>query len=313
MLTAILLGLAAQEIEPRPMAPPEQAYSAFSEDKARQFDFWIGTWDVAVKANRDGQWGPLTDAKASIYPVLGGKAIVELWDSPQIKGFSLRYFDAAEDKWQLFLDWPGPNFSRPYGLLGEFTHGRGTFELTRPNQDGTETLVRYNFTDITPFSLRWDDNFSNDGGKSWTHNWIMQFTRTGMAPAWPTANAPTLWDGDRCTAESFRAYEVLEGQWQGEAGQFDAIRIIGGCGMLARFGDESKNYLWLLTWNSVAEKYEIAVLDDVRGTAIVRYFGDNAGTVEADEGSWSWSVDGDRLTIGRKQAGEQSELTFTRG
>ena len=48
----ILLGPAADPAA-RVEAPPERAYSAFSVDPARRFDFWIGTWDVNLRMQQD--------------------------------------------------------------------------------------------------------------------------------------------------------------------------------------------------------------------------------------------------------------------
>ena len=44
-LTLAPLGVSSSRIE----APPERAYSAFSPDPARRFDFWIGEWDVNLR------------------------------------------------------------------------------------------------------------------------------------------------------------------------------------------------------------------------------------------------------------------------
>ena len=112
--------------------------------------------------------------------MLEGKAILELWDEASIKGFSLRYYDAGRKEWVLWLNWPGANRSGSSSLAGTFRHGRGDFFSTYTTQDGTEGISRYSFNDITATSLRWDDAYSTDAGKTWSHNWIMEFSRT-----WP--------------------------------------------------------------------------------------------------------------------------------
>ncbi|NIQ57389.1 MAG: hypothetical protein GWN71_29565, partial [Gammaproteobacteria bacterium] len=68
--------------------------------------------------------------------------------------------------------------------------------------DGGETISRYTFSDITPASLRWDDAYSTDGGETWTHNWIMEFTRTGAKPTLAADGGPehTFHAGGRCAA-----------------------------------------------------------------------------------------------------------------
>ncbi|MEM7357390.1 MAG: hypothetical protein AAF657_41635, partial [Acidobacteriota bacterium] len=118
--------------------------------EARQFDFWLGGWDVNLRIRKDGAWPESSvRAKAEIYSILDGKAVLELWDSATIKGFSLRYFDSAQDKWMLWLNWPGKNRSGSSGLSGTFHHGRGDFFSERPTQDGGTRIARYSFNDIT--------------------------------------------------------------------------------------------------------------------------------------------------------------------
>ncbi len=194
--SAALWGLlaAAPALAPAPAAapgvrveaPPERAYSGFSPDPARRFDFWIGTWDVNLRMLQDDlTFKDAVAAHASIYPILGGKAILELWDSTPIQGMSLRYYDPVAKRWDLWLDWPRPNASRLTRLTGGFRHGRAEFRGARKTPDGKESVTLFTFSDVTPFSLRWDDLHSTDGGKTWTRNWIMEFTRTAIEPPWP--------------------------------------------------------------------------------------------------------------------------------
>jgi hypothetical protein len=50
--------------------------------EARQFDFWRGQWDVNLRIRQeDGSWPDKVAARARIYSVLAGKAVLELWDS----------------------------------------------------------------------------------------------------------------------------------------------------------------------------------------------------------------------------------------
>jgi hypothetical protein len=61
-------------------------------------------------------------------------------------------------------------------MIGEFKQGRGEF-IDREVFRGRTIFVRNSFTDITPNSSRFEQAFSDDGGKTWEVNWIMTFTR----------------------------------------------------------------------------------------------------------------------------------------
>jgi hypothetical protein len=49
--------------------------------------------------------------------------------------------------------------------------------------NGRPIVVRYIWSDITPNSAKWQQAFSDDGGKIWETNWIMEFHR--IVPARP--------------------------------------------------------------------------------------------------------------------------------
>ena len=268
------------------ISAPTQAQSpqlqpTLDNEPARQFDFWIGKWDVNLRIRQpDLSWRDSIRATAYIYPVLGGKAIVELWDSQPIKGFSLRYFDRQRKKWVLFLDWPSPNRSSISSLAGGFRHGRGEFFSHQGEQ-----LSRYTFSDITKDSLRWDDAFSKDGGKTWTHNWIMEFQRTADTVAWPDSGrqAPTYVDGRRCKNPSFRFVNRLAGIHKGEVtfpateaaaeATLRAYRILDGCAVICFVTSGTHSAVSFLTFNPGTGKYEELYLDDQADTPARRLIG----------------------------------------
>lgn len=291
--------------------------------ESRQFDFWVGEWSVNLRVRQpDLTWADQHRAEARIYPILTGKAVLELWSEDRvegIKGYSLRYFDTARDEWVLWLNWPGEDRSGSSSLHGSFRHGRGEFFATSTGQDGTETMSRYTFSDITPGSLRWDDAFSTDGGETWSHSWIMEFTRTAERPALPADGGPahTFHDGGRCGAPEFRRYEFLSGRKDGEVvagGQggvtITGYRVLDGCAVLTFAGPGSDpETAWgfsHLTFNTYAQRYELTTLTSQRDTpARVFYSRDSSELVlyesasedgprdrfrieESDDGSVLW-------------------------
>jgi len=61
-------------------------------------------------------------------------------------------------------------------MIGEFKNGRGEF-YDQETLDGRAILVRFVISDITPDSCRFEQAFSDDGGRTWEVNWIATDTR----------------------------------------------------------------------------------------------------------------------------------------
>jgi hypothetical protein len=98
----------------------------------------------------------------------------------RIEGVALRLYDPQTHQWSI-------NFaSMRDGLLtapvyGSFSEGRGSF-FGQDTVDGRVVLVRFVISDITPTSARFEQSYSNDGGKSWLVNWIATDTREARRP-----------------------------------------------------------------------------------------------------------------------------------
>jgi hypothetical protein len=67
-------------------------------------------------------------------------------------------------------------------VVGAFRNGVGTFSAN-DTLNGRPIVVRYIWSDITRTSAKWQQAFSDDGGKTWETNWIMEFHR--LLPAQP--------------------------------------------------------------------------------------------------------------------------------
>jgi len=254
--------------------------------EARQFDFWIGEWDVNLRVLQDdGSWQDQIRSTAHIYPILNGKAVLELWSDERqlgIKGYSLRYYRPDRDAWELWLNWPSANRSGSSSLEGGFRHGRGEFFAGGPNASG-EQVTRYTFSDITPTSLRWDDGVSMDGGRSWRENWRMEFSRSAERASWPASGGPmpTWHDGERCDNSRFREYEFLSGLHRGVVtvggegpATITGYPVLDGCALLTFVGtpddtgDTDPEATWgfsHITWNSYVERFELVTLIDQPG------------------------------------------------
>lgn len=281
----VLLFMSSANAQPTPAID-----RVFQFEEYRQFDFWIGTWEVNLRRiQEDHTWVDWKKAIAHIHPILDGKAILELWEdqydgSPQevIIGYSLRYYNSATGKWHLWLNWPGSNRSGSSSLEGQFQHCRGEFFSERPIDDSTNLISRYTFSDITDHSLRWDDAFSRDGGKTWSHNWIMEFTRNQEQAPWDKDEDQALHSfrsGNRCTLTGFDLLDQFVGLWKGtieylgEQGQWHTTqatlnnyKALGGCSVMSflhypRQGSIFREFS-LMTYNTYANLYEDGRLDN---------------------------------------------------
>jgi hypothetical protein len=92
---------------------------------------------------------------------------------------SLRLYNPQSRQWSLnFASSRGGTLSEP--SIGEFRNGRGEF-LSQEEFNGRTILVRFVISPITPDSCRFEQSFSDDGGKTWEVNWVATDTRVKEA------------------------------------------------------------------------------------------------------------------------------------
>ncbi len=155
--------------------------------ESKQFNFWIGDWDIHQKIlNKDGTWLE-TNAFTSVKPILNGCALEEHWEGDvkffwsgmqnikHMKGFSIRYYNLKKKEWSIhWLDNNSLNMGA--GVSGNFKNGKGEF-FSEPNNANGNSTSRITFSNITKNSVHWDLAFSKDNGKTWTTIWIMAMKR----------------------------------------------------------------------------------------------------------------------------------------
>ncbi len=221
------------------------------EPEARQFDFWIGEWDVDKRQLNPAAPGDPTlyrtgQAKLHVYPVADGCAIVEHWEGSltwgRVNGFSLRTYDTQTGDWLLLLNWPAPQSGQPATfstLEGSFRHGRGEFFSSLVGANGNTTTSRFTFSDIAADRYRWDGASSADDGLSWKTTWIMEGKRRNALTSAPVLVGPQLASASEdcaATPES-GALAFLEGRWSGETSdelpvELDVVPILGRCAVM---------------------------------------------------------------------------------
>jgi hypothetical protein len=152
-------------------------------DPQHDFDFEIGTWHTHLKRLQHPLTGSTTwteyDGTSTVRKIWNGRAnLVELEvDGPttHIEGLSLRLYNPQSHQWSLnFANSAQGTMSVP--TIGEFKNGRGEF-YDQETFNNRTILVRSVFEDITANSCRFEQSFSDDGGKTWEVNWIAVDTR----------------------------------------------------------------------------------------------------------------------------------------
>jgi hypothetical protein len=152
-------------------------------DGRHDFDFAIGTWKTQLKRLVKPLTGSTTwvelEGTTVVRKVWDGRAnLAELKldtaDGP-VYVLSLRLYNPQARQWSLnSANASGGTLSVP--TVGEFKNGRGEF-YDQEVFDGRMILVRNVWSDITPDSCRFEQSFSDDGGKTWEVNWIAVDTR----------------------------------------------------------------------------------------------------------------------------------------
>jgi hypothetical protein len=180
LLLAPIQGSAQQS--PGTPAAPARAASA-ARDGQHDFDFDIGTWKTHVSRLIHPLTGSTTwaqyDGTSLVSKIWNGRAnLVELeadGASGHLELASLRLYNPESHQWSLNVA------SSRGGVLGvptvgEFKEGRGEF-YDQETFNGRTILVRFVISDIKPDSCRFEQAFSDDGGRTWEVNWIATDTR----------------------------------------------------------------------------------------------------------------------------------------
>ena len=159
-------------------AGPDSIPGAQTAD-ARAFDFLFGTERYHLKRLQHPLSGSTTwvesNGTSTGYKIWGGRAdLTETHasgsSSGQLMGLTLRTYNPETHEWYLY--WANskdgvvsaPQFGRFKAGVGDF-YACDTF-------NGRGILVRYEWTGTMSKSPRFEQAYSEDGGKSWEVNWI---------------------------------------------------------------------------------------------------------------------------------------------
>jgi hypothetical protein len=149
----------------------------------RDFDFFMGRWKIHNRRLRERlagctEWDEF-EATVVARPILDGMGNEDEYRTDYGGGYvgmSFRFFDPETGLWSIY--WADSRYS---GLLdppviGSFSGDTGIFE-GEDEFEGRPILVRYTWSRVTTPSPRWEQAFSEDGGKTWETNWVNDFSR----------------------------------------------------------------------------------------------------------------------------------------
>jgi hypothetical protein len=159
--------------------------TAVAGPAVHDFDFLPGTWRVhhrrlKVRLTGSDEWEEFEGTSVA-WPLLDGAGNIDdnVLELPggTYRAISLRSYDPAAERWSIWwLDGRNPGQLDP-PVVGGFADGIGTF-IGRDTFDGRPILVRFLWSGITAGTARWEQAFSEDDGKTWEVNWVMELTRT---------------------------------------------------------------------------------------------------------------------------------------
>lgn len=181
-LAAVLAGAPAAAQSSSTAGPARER-----RDGQHDFDFEIGTWATRLRRLQHPLSGSTTwveyEGTTTVRKVWNGRAnLVELdvsGPAGRIEALSLRLYNPEAHQWSLnFASSRSGTLSE--ASLGEFRNGRGEF-VSQETFDGRTILVRFIIQPITPDSCRFEQSFSDDGGKTWELNWVATDTRIKSA------------------------------------------------------------------------------------------------------------------------------------
>ncbi len=140
--------------------------------EARQFDFWLGEWDVFPSQAPVGQAAKIANSK--IEQISEGCGLLENWTSTGNNGKSINYYDSSTKKW--YQHWIGSG-GGALRYEGNFAENAMKFEGSTIGKDGKKTLQKLTFFKLDENTVRQLAEISNDEGKTWSISYDFRYER----------------------------------------------------------------------------------------------------------------------------------------
>lgn len=169
-------AVSAQTTSPAPAAPPPKPPPACAAAEHRQFDFWVGYWDVYFTGKPDK-----VVANSLIEKLYDGCTIRENWKSKNSVGGSLNMYDPSDKRWH--QTWHDSSNSR-----AQFDGGlvEGKMVLTgfwRGVLGPGDAWMRIEYTPNADGSVRQKGEQSADHGLTWQPSFDFTYRKSSAKPA----------------------------------------------------------------------------------------------------------------------------------
>ncbi len=160
-LVIFCVNAVAQQIPARPCS---------TDTMYRQFDFWIGDWEVF------GAKGKAGDSR--IERILGSCVILENWTSARLgyTGKSFNTYNSSTRQWQ--QTWVDNSGGSTEYLRGQAGKEMIVFYADKNvGQNGKNFLRRLSFYKLSDEKVRQHGERSDDEGKTWTTEYDLEYRR----------------------------------------------------------------------------------------------------------------------------------------
>jgi hypothetical protein len=195
------LGLHAERASPLTThaASHHESHSAdTARDGKNDFDFDIGVWHTHIRRVLDPFSGSANavelNGTVTVRKVWDGRAQLEEIEADGPKGhwegMTLFLYNPQSRQWSMnFINSKIATLNAP--LIGTFKDGRGEL-FSQDTYHDKFILVRGVWSGIAPDSHRYEESYSNDGGKTWAQAFVGDLTREKQpAPAGPSSTPPS--------------------------------------------------------------------------------------------------------------------------
>jgi hypothetical protein len=164
LVAGLLAALATPALAQTTAAPAAATPPPCQEPERRQFDFWVGDWDVSPTGK------DILVAHSTIEKLYGGCAVRENWKPLKgTGGGSLNAWLPGDKGWR-------QTWTDSGGAWAEFKGGwNGTAMVVQGDWGGV--LTRMTYTPGADGSVRQFGETSADGGKTWTAGFDLTYRR----------------------------------------------------------------------------------------------------------------------------------------